>query len=178
MPLLGKERDRKGVEVMATMTRWLVLLAGVLTIVLGFIIVCSRSASLSVDLSFADDANNRASWRMALFSFTPSVFVDVWTPMFMGVITTLVHFPSFQCPLIDQNFWRMFLWLFIMAMFGNLGYEGGIGIIFGAITLFVDLLCLITAVIHDGPASLELAWPAKFNLAANRESKMTEETQV
>eukprot|EP00922_Rhytidocystis_sp_ex-Travisia-forbesii_P006230 GHVS01009030.1.p1 GENE.GHVS01009030.1~~GHVS01009030.1.p1 ORF type:complete len:182 (+),score=30.51 GHVS01009030.1:362-907(+) len=164
MAVLGNDGNRDGAEVFAKITRWLCLVSGILTIILGFISIFTKNASLSVGNGFADDANNRGSWRMALFSFTPDVFVDTWTPMVMGFVTTLVHFNSFKFQMISENFARMFVWLFVLGMFGNLGYSGGIGIIVGSFTFLADLFCLIAALIHDGPANLELSYGNKFSL--------------
>eukprot|EP00922_Rhytidocystis_sp_ex-Travisia-forbesii_P006233 GHVS01009033.1.p1 GENE.GHVS01009033.1~~GHVS01009033.1.p1 ORF type:complete len:179 (+),score=15.77 GHVS01009033.1:464-1000(+) len=164
MAVLGSGGNRDGVDMIAMVTRFLCLLSGVLTIILGFISIFTKSASLSVNMGFADDANNRGSWRMALFSLTPSVFVDTWTPIVMGFVTTLVNFPSFNCRMISGNFARMFVWLFVVAMFGNLGYSGGIGIIVGSFTFLADLFCLVTALLHDGPANLELSYNNKLGM--------------
>eukprot|EP00922_Rhytidocystis_sp_ex-Travisia-forbesii_P006919 GHVS01010117.1.p1 GENE.GHVS01010117.1~~GHVS01010117.1.p1 ORF type:complete len:180 (-),score=30.30 GHVS01010117.1:242-781(-) len=179
MPLIHHEKTARLAELLAAATRWLTFIAGVCTMVLGFWSVCEKHVSLEVDdTGFTNDVN-KYTWRIALFSFTPHVFVDVWTPMVMGLLTTIIHFPSFHIDILSQNFWRMFLWLFITAMFGNLGYVGGIGIIVGSITLLADLFCLITAFFHEGPACLELTLASNFSSAAkNQESKMTATSEV
>eukprot|EP00921_Rhytidocystis_pertsovi_P009991 GHVQ01015974.1.p1 GENE.GHVQ01015974.1~~GHVQ01015974.1.p1 ORF type:complete len:144 (+),score=9.76 GHVQ01015974.1:468-899(+) len=93
--------------------------------------------------------------------------VDVWTPFVFGMVTVMVNFNGFNCNFITQNFGRLFLWLFITAMFANLGYAGGIGIIFGSYTLVVTLLALIANFICDGPACLEFAMPNSLEKIAH-----------
>eukprot|EP00921_Rhytidocystis_pertsovi_P009990 GHVQ01015973.1.p1 GENE.GHVQ01015973.1~~GHVQ01015973.1.p1 ORF type:complete len:179 (+),score=7.26 GHVQ01015973.1:111-647(+) len=152
----------------AQVVRYMSLVAGFLTLILGFISICARHARLTViEGKFALDDTNKYSWRFELFSFVPSVFIDVWTPFVFGMVTVMVNFNGFNCNFITQNFGRLFLWLFITAMFANLGYAGGIGIIFGSYTLVVTLLALIANFICDGPACLEFAMPNSLEKIAH-----------
>lgn len=81
---------------------------------------------------------------------------DTWTPLVMGGMTVLCHLTAFNLTSLNKNFTRHFVWLFIVAMNGNLGYEGGLGIVFGSITLFVALLCFIALLVVEQPVSLRL----------------------
>ncbi|CBZ51595.1 conserved hypothetical protein [Neospora caninum Liverpool] len=127
-------------------TRWLGLIAGALTLVQWCFILPSKKVSLSVaDGDFLRDVN-KDGWRFALFSFVPEVFIDVWTPFVMGLISVLCHFNFYSIDFNSKNFAVFFVWNCVLALFGNLGYCGGIGIISGSVSLitsFLSLICFI-----------------------------------
>lgn len=43
-----------------------------------------------------------------------------------------------------------------MALFGNMGYAGVVGIVVASVTLLASLFSLICAFVYDGTASLRL----------------------
>lgn len=142
-------------EPLALVTRWLGFVSGVLTIILWCFQLSSTSPSISIGCDPLADVN-KSSWRMQLFSFVPSVFIDVWTPCVMGVMTIMSHVSSFRLDFLNVNFAHYFIWCLIMALFGNIGYAGVVGIIVASITLITSFLSLICAIVYDGSASLKL----------------------
>ncbi|CDJ56962.1 hypothetical protein, conserved [Eimeria maxima] len=140
---------------LATVTSWMGLTAGVLTLILWCFLLPASKVRLSVEPgNFLGDVNQER-WRQALFSFTPEVFVDVWTPFIFGTISVVAHFSSFEF-FITGDFFRFFFWNLIMALFGNLGYAGGLGIICGSFTLLVAFFSLVCLCACNGPAKLNL----------------------
>ena len=90
---------------------------------------------------------NGAYWR-SIFSFNTSVFFDLWTPIFLGLV--LIH--SSVPGLIDSSHefeadqWRYLCVLFIItAIFGSFGYSGNLGVIAGFINVLAGVVCLIAA---------------------------------
>ncbi|KEP65307.1 UNVERIFIED_CONTAM: hypothetical protein HHA_286770 [Hammondia hammondi] len=135
--------DTRGAGDLLIVTRWLGLIAGLLTLIQWCFILPSKDVSLSVDNGdFLKDINHD-SWRFALFSFVPEVFIDIWTPFVMGMISVLCHFDFYPIDFNSKNFAVFFVWNCLQALFGNLGYCGGIGIISGSFSLLVSLLSLI-----------------------------------
>ncbi|KEP59840.1 UNVERIFIED_CONTAM: hypothetical protein HHA_229680 [Hammondia hammondi] len=145
--------DDAASPVLAVITRWLGFVSGALTIMLWCLVLPTTNASISVPDHFLDDVN-RETWRMQLFSFSPDVFIDMWTPFVMGLASVLCHFESFDLSLITGNFARFFLWNFVMALFGNLGYAGGMGVVVGSVTLLTTLFSLMCIFICDESAKL------------------------
>lgn len=155
----GKRTEKKhkmaSLEPLATVTRWVGFVSGVLTILLW----CFQLSSTSPSISIGDDPLadvNKSSWRMQLFSFVPSVFIDVWTPFVMGAMTVMSHIASFHLDFMSVNFAHYFIWSVLMALFGNMGYAGVVGIVVASITLLSSLLSLICAFLYEGTASLKL----------------------
>ncbi|KAL8447462.1 hypothetical protein Emed_004416 [Eimeria media] len=144
-----------GVEPLAVVTRWVGFVSGILTVLLWCFQLSSTSPSITIGKDVLADVNKQ-SWRMQLFSFVPSVFIDVWTPFVMGAMTIMSHMSSFHLDFLNVNFAHYFLWSFVMALFGNIGYAGVAGIVVASITLLAALLSLICAVLYDGTASLKL----------------------
>ncbi|CDJ65023.1 hypothetical protein, conserved [Eimeria necatrix] len=142
-------------EPLATVTRWVGFVSGVLTIILWCFQLSSTSPSISIGSDPLKDVN-KITWRMQLFSFVPTVFIDIWTPFVMGACTLLAHFPSFNLSFINVNFAHYFIWSFLMALFGNMGYAGVVGVVVASVTLLSSLLSLICAFLYDGTASLNL----------------------
>lgn len=135
---------------------WLTLISGILTVLVWCFLLPSVNASLSVqDGDFLADVN-KGSFRFAMFSFVPAVFIDIWTPFIMGFISILTQFKNFRVDWLNKSYARLFLWNFTVALFANLGYSGGIGIIVGSVTLCVTLLCLVMAILQDGECCLGL----------------------
>ncbi|OEH77970.1 uncharacterized protein LOC34620838 [Cyclospora cayetanensis] len=143
------------IEPLVTVTRWVGFVSGVLTIILWCFQLSSTSASISIGSDPLADVN-KATWRMQLFSFVPSVFIDVWTPFVMGAMTLMSHFASFHLDYLTVNFAHYFIWSMLMALFGNIGYAGVVGIVVASVTLLAALLSLICVVMYKGTASLKL----------------------
>ncbi|KAL8440513.1 hypothetical protein Efla_007245 [Eimeria flavescens] len=138
-----------GKQTFARVTSWLAFVSGVLSLVVFFFMMPSVSPRVLVfDGNFADDYN-RDSWRFAMFSFVPDVFVDIWTPFVMGMISILCHFDEFGFTWMSKTYAHLFAWNFVLALFGQIGYSGVIGIIASSVTLLCTLFCLICAFIVD-----------------------------
>lgn len=105
--------------------------------------------------------------------------VDSWSPFIFGAVGTMCHvkhFPALKA--ITKSYDRYLvrkqvkhhyvvqMFLFSMALFGSLGYEGGLGIIVGSIVLVASLFAVISfLIVKDDHASLELS--LGFNAIAN-----------
>lgn len=137
-------------------TRWIGLITGALTLLQWCFLLPSKDVSLKVGNDFIEDVN-QLTWRGTLFSFVPDVFIDVWTPFVFGFISLLCHFNFYPITFNCKNFCVFFLWNLVQALFANLGYSGGIGIIVGSVSLLAALLSLICFILNrDADASLHL----------------------
>eukprot|EP00920_Eleutheroschizon_duboscqi_P034104 GHVT01081785.1.p1 GENE.GHVT01081785.1~~GHVT01081785.1.p1 ORF type:complete len:264 (-),score=28.82 GHVT01081785.1:217-1008(-) len=142
-------------EKFAKATRWSGMISGVLTLILSCFVLPSSGATLYIPSDFLSDVN-KTTWRLPVFSFTPDTFIDVWTPFVMGVISVLSHFSSFRFSFMSLSFLRFGLWHLLVALFGNLGYCGGMGIIVGAASLVSSVLGFCAALVHEGPAYMQV----------------------
>lgn len=144
-------------ETLAKVTSWFGLACGVLSLVVFFFLMPSVSPRVHVyKHSFTSDYN-RHTWRFAMFSFVPDVFVDIWTPFVMGMISIMCHFGEFNFDWMCKSYGHFFVWNFVMALFGQIGYSGIIGIIASAFTFVCTLLSLICAfLVKDQSAKLGL----------------------
>ncbi|PFH33110.1 hypothetical protein BESB_083090 [Besnoitia besnoiti] len=148
-------QDDTSSPVLAVVTRWLGFISGVFTMSLWCFLLPTTKASISIPHNFLDDVN-RETWRLQLFSFSPDVFIDMWTPFVMGLAAVLCHFENFNLSFITQDFMRFFLWNFILALFGNLGYAGGMGVVVGCVTLLTTFFSLICIFVCNGSAKLDI----------------------
>ncbi|CDJ34108.1 uncharacterized protein EMH_0018760 [Eimeria mitis] len=142
---------------LARFTSWLGLACGVLSLVVFFFLMPAVSPRVVVyDESFTKDYN-RYTWRFAMFSFVPDVFVDIWTPFVMGMISIFCHFGEFNFDWMCKTYAHFFVWNFVMALFGQIGYSGIIGIIASSFTFLCTLLSLICAfLVKDQSAKLQI----------------------
>lgn len=149
-------RNVDGPASLATVTSWMGLIAGVMTLILWCFLLPASKVRLSVSPgNFLDDVNQKR-WRQALFSFSPEVFVDVWTPFLFGAVSIVAHFTNFDLFLVTGDFFRFFCWNLVMALFANMGYSGGLGIICGSFTLLVAFFSLVCLCACNGSAKLNL----------------------
>eukprot|EP01056_Protomagalhaensia_sp_Gyna25_P000878 Protomagalhaensia_sp_Gyna_25__877@NODE_1422_length_1850_cov_541_589729_g1147_i0_p2_GENE_NODE_1422_length_1850_cov_541_589729_g1147_i0NODE_1422_length_1850_cov_541_589729_g1147_i0_p2_ORF_typecomplete_len158_score16_54_NODE_1422_length_1850_cov_541_589729_g1147_i06731146 len=138
--------------------KWTGLISSVLTLVLGLVHIIKIDARVHwPNGSFIDD-NQAGSWRWPLFTFQPDRFFDIWTPFLLGLLGVMAHIRQFPniCKL-TKDFVRYFIFLFIVALFGNLGYNGGLGIIVGSVTLLAALFVLIVIFVNNENACLDLS---------------------
>lgn len=146
-----------GKETFAKITSWLGFGCGILSLVVFFFMMPSVSPRIVVFKDHFTRDYNRHTWRFAMFSFVPDVFVDIWTPFVMGLIAILCHFGEFHFDWMCKSYGRFFVWNFVMALFAQIGYSGIIGIIASAFTFVCVLFSLICAfIVKDRTASLEL----------------------
>lgn len=152
-------------DVLAKFTSWLGLFCGVFTLLVWCFLLSGINAKIKVDTSDVLNDVNKFYWRDAMFSFRPTVFFDIWTPFVMGFISILCHFNSFELQWMSRTFVHYFLWNFVLALFGNIGYAGGIGIICSSFTFLCTLLSLICIiVVSDQSPKLGLSLPGKDKL--------------
>ncbi|KAL8273402.1 hypothetical protein Esti_002647 [Eimeria stiedai] len=145
-----------GPATLATVTSWMGLMAGVMTLILWCFLLPASKVRLSIAPdNFLSDVNE-TRWRQALFSFTPDVFVDLWTPFVFGAVSVSAHFNNFDLHMVTGDFFRFFLWNLVMALFANMGYAGGLGIICGSFTLLVAFFALVCLCACNGSAKLNL----------------------
>lgn len=146
-----------GKETFAKVTSWLGLACGALSLMVFFFLMPAVSPRIVVfSGNFAKDYN-RHTWRFAMFSFVPDVFVDIWTPFVMGMISILCHFGEFNFDWMCKTYGHFFVWNFVMALFGQIGYSGIVGIIASSFTFLCTLFCLICAfLVKDRSAKLNL----------------------
>ncbi|KAH0471534.1 MAG: uncharacterized protein KVP18_003489 [Porospora cf. gigantea A] len=134
--------------------------SGCLLLIQGIVHLTNSHAHLNFNAWWNDP--NASSWRYALFTFMPDVFFDKWTPFFMGFAGLTMHLK--QIPLLKtqlqrctQNSICFFAWNLVAALFGSLGFDGGLGIVVGTSILLTCLLCLITVFLErDADMSLKL----------------------
>jgi len=83
-------------------------------------------------------------WR-DVFSFQPELFIDRWTPLFMGIISVLLHLEHTRWDKIADNWIRFGLWFIFQALWGSFGYAGNLGIITGFICCVTGTLAIMAA---------------------------------
>eukprot|EP00915_Cephaloidophora_sp_WS-2016_P006404 GHVH01008617.1.p1 GENE.GHVH01008617.1~~GHVH01008617.1.p1 ORF type:complete len:162 (+),score=12.63 GHVH01008617.1:10-495(+) len=90
---------------------------------------------------------NKDTWRMKVFSFELSVFVDVWTPVVFGLLGITIHSTpeSASAKRIGTSYTRYAVFLIVQALFGCIGYGGAIGIILAGMPLLSAFLALIVS---------------------------------
>ena len=91
-----------------------------------------------------------------MFSFRPSVFVFIWTPLVFGLIACAQLFASGKWWFICGNMLKGCLFHITMALFACFGYSGKVGIIVGFIESLAALLCLIAVLLKN---AWEDPWP-------------------
>eukprot|EP01054_Gregarina_sp_Poly1_P004616 Gregarina_sp_Poly_1__4615@NODE_246_length_10752_cov_151_576135_g216_i0_p12_GENE_NODE_246_length_10752_cov_151_576135_g216_i0NODE_246_length_10752_cov_151_576135_g216_i0_p12_ORF_typecomplete_len151_score11_15SfLAP/PF11139_8/0_0069Colicin_V/PF02674_16/1_2Colicin_V/PF02674_16/6_1e03Colicin_V/PF02674_16/7_5DUF1700/PF08006_11/4e02DUF1700/PF08006_11/0_84CbiQ/PF02361_16/2_7e02CbiQ/PF02361_16/5_7DUF202/PF02656_15/19DUF202/PF02656_15/3_2e02_NODE_246_length_10752_cov_151_576135_g216_i082978749 len=148
---------RKG-SGLQNISRWLGFVVGLLTLILGLVHFFDSKPRLRWPAGRFRDDNNASSWRWTLFSFAPSIFIDNWTPAVFGVVGLVAHFGKHAgpCGFVTKDFLSYAIFLLIVALFANLAYNGGLGIIFSIVSFLATLLCFITAFSQQDSASLDL----------------------
>eukprot|EP01054_Gregarina_sp_Poly1_P000992 Gregarina_sp_Poly_1__991@NODE_1241_length_4666_cov_269_446184_g846_i0_p4_GENE_NODE_1241_length_4666_cov_269_446184_g846_i0NODE_1241_length_4666_cov_269_446184_g846_i0_p4_ORF_typecomplete_len156_score10_38_NODE_1241_length_4666_cov_269_446184_g846_i019332400 len=143
-----------------TATRWLCLIASCLTVVLGIVHLIDTSPRLKWPTGkFHDDFTNMDRWRAQLFTFSPNVFVDCWTPLVLGLAGTTAHFDGVGGGIgfLTKDFLTAAIFQLICAFFADLAYNGGLGILFSIFAFAASLLGFVTAFTDEDSASLELS---------------------
>lgn len=144
-------------QTFAKVTSWLGFACGVLSLVVFFFMMPSVSPRVVVYSDGFTEDYNRHTWRFAMFSFVPDVFIDIWTPFVMGMISICCHFGEFNFDWMCKTYGHFFIWNFVMALFGQIGYSGVIGIIASSFTLLCTLFSLICFfMVRDQSAKLGL----------------------
>lgn len=145
-------------EQIQKVARWSGLIASLLVLLVGIVNIATSNAHCKWPADGFTDDVNYSTWRMALFTFEPSVFVDKWTPIFFGLIGTFCHYVQFDLKIITRNFIRFFVFHVISGLFACIGYCGGLGILCSVVVWFTCLMSLIAGIMNgDAQASLELS---------------------
>ncbi|CDJ63033.1 hypothetical protein, conserved [Eimeria necatrix] len=139
-----------GKQVLGKVTGWLGVITGAFTIIVWCFLLSARDPKIKLDSEDALNDINKVFWRLALFTFTPSVFFDIWTPFVMGFVSILCHFQKFDLTWMCKTYIHYFIWNFALGLFGNIGYAGGVGIICSAFAFLTALLSLICIFILPG----------------------------
>lgn len=152
----------KSGSTLQTVTRWLCFIASILTAVLGVVHLVDSKARLHWPGSgqkFHDDAVNQVTWRYNLFTLMPTIFVDNWTPLVLGLAGTAAHFEDVGhgISFLTKDFLTAAIFQLICALFADLAYNGGLGIIFSIFAFAASLFGFVTAFSDEDSASLELA---------------------
>lgn len=127
--------------------RFSALAAGLLTAAVG---VCrlldSRACLRWPREDFLADVN-AVIWRQRLFILGPAAMCDLWIPFVFGVASLYAHFeqlgPSKANRCLIHSAWSI-----AQALFANLGYCGGLGIIAGALSAFAAGTSVVSFVLH------------------------------
>lgn len=142
--------DSDSKRILGKVTSWLGLICGVFTVIVWCFLLQTLKPKIMVDKEDAINDVNKHYWRYTMFSFAPTVFFDIWTPFVMGFISILCHFQNFDLTWMSKTYVHYFLWNFTLALFANIGYSGGIGIICSSFTFLCTLLSLICAFVLPG----------------------------
>lgn len=145
-------------DLLKTATRYAGFISSILVAILGVVHVAQRKAYLDWPSGAWNDDVNYLPWRGRLFSLHPDALADHWTPCIFGFVGALLHFRTFHVRVITKSFIRFFIFHFLMALFGSIGYEGGLGILISIAPFVASLLSLITFFVCDDTADLNLYW--------------------
>lgn len=124
-------------------TGWIGFISGILSMIVSLFLMPSLGPRI---LMFEDQFTadfNQYPWRLAMFSFIPDVFMDVWTPFIMGMISIMCHFRVFHFDWMCRSYGRFLFWNLALGLFGQIGYCGIVGIIASAFSFLCSLLSLI-----------------------------------
>ncbi|GBG24840.1 Hypothetical Protein FCC1311_010582 [Hondaea fermentalgiana] len=93
-------------------------------------------------------ADVNGQWRN-VFTFVPDPFLLHWSPLILGLATISIHFaePGWIIEAIAHTWFRLFLWLIFVALYGSFGYAGNMGIIVGFFLVFIAALALLIEVL-------------------------------
>lgn len=154
------------------------LIAGGLTFSLGIFHLLATNPSLKWPSSFLEDVN-ADTWRNSLFSLAPNAFVDIWAPAGIGLISTVVHLKSTEKSVlrfIVRNYVTFALWNVFQALWGDMGYRGGLGICIAILSLGVAAASFAVAVIGgDTSASLRFDYSMYTRKSREQSNVVTSE---
>jgi len=158
----------------------LITCSSILTLICGFIVaIGAMPDGCNVDCvgpglnwntgeeAFITNSNN--SWR-SVFSLTPVVIANIWTPLIAGVVGLLALFGRIR--ILFHTWTRAAWWHLFQALFLNFGFAGNWGIITGFVSLMTCLVCFICAKVAGfEPAVGILSCPQSVAGPAKRISK-------
>mmetsp|Transcript_108143 Transcript_108143/g.305762 ORF Transcript_108143/g.305762 Transcript_108143/m.305762 type:complete len:159 (-) Transcript_108143:50-526(-) len=128
----------------AVISSWVALIASVCTFLQGFLYLILKIVDLRLEFGdcgfFEEDCNG--VWR-SVFTFRPSILLDIWTPLLVGLVGMALHLKSLKTKYMT-NYLQYALFMLVTALFANFGYVGGLGIILGTLSLLACVLCIVT----------------------------------
>lgn len=124
-------------------------IASLCTMALGIALLVQKIEGLKVRFEECEvlEAECDQQWRF-VFSLQPDVFLDLWTPTIFGVLGVSVHVNCLRlnalCDrLLPTGYMQYAFFMLATALFGNVGYCGKLGVIFGAISGAACLACVL-----------------------------------
>jgi len=87
-------------------------------------------------------------WR-GVFSFSPSIFVENWTPLIFGIVAILQLFAETRWAFVSSRWLRCMLFHAIMGLFACFPYAGQGGIVVGFAVVFTAFMCMVCEALAD-----------------------------
>jgi hypothetical protein len=133
-----------------TFVRAMFFASGVLMLITGFIFVgqlfntlpsCTGANCVGPSLmwgSFTNDLN--PAWRF-VFSLAPNAFVLNWTPVFLGLLSIICHWPGFGFDFCTRSFLHVALYNLLCALL-LFAYSGNMGVLSAVFCILVAICAL------------------------------------
>jgi len=90
----------------------------------------------------ATSSDLNTQWR-TVFTFAPDNFVDLWTPLILGMISLFMHIGALRWNSISSNWLTTCVWYLMCSLFGCFGYAGQMGIFGGLYVVLVSFCSLV-----------------------------------
>lgn len=125
----------------------LLLLGGILTLATGIASLTENDDGRALKFSGDDFINERysASFRV-LWNIHPDTIGYYWSPTIFGILMIFTHFYDLQWNFLFGSWIRVALIIPVIAIFCNIGYAGGLGIITGIFNLVAWILYVVLAI--------------------------------
>lgn len=86
------------------------------------------------------------NWR-SVFSLTPRVFVDLWTPAIFGGIALGLNIAPLRLKNVSDNVLTYLMFHVFMMLFGQFGYAGNLGVCTGFLTVLTSIFVVISMIV-------------------------------
>mmetsp|Transcript_90711 Transcript_90711/g.234225 ORF Transcript_90711/g.234225 Transcript_90711/m.234225 type:complete len:156 (-) Transcript_90711:323-790(-) len=129
--------------------------ASMLTLAVGVIYLILKLENASVhfyDCGFVTaDCND--PWRR-VFTLSPIVLLDLWTPVIMGLLGITIHIRSLlicniEESLLPHNYVQYGFFMLVTALCGNFGYCGKFGVLVGILSSISVFLCIMAKLMGE-----------------------------
>jgi hypothetical protein len=138
---------------LVTLARGLALFTAVFGVVVGIIRIANQLEDAEVswleDDRFEKD-DNYFSWCDRGFSFVPSIFIPLWTPLFFSLWALSQHIASLRYGDVNKTMLSSMVFHIIFGLFGLMGYAGNVGIMASAFAYLTAFVCLVGAICSSG----------------------------
>mmetsp|Transcript_90907 Transcript_90907/g.190081 ORF Transcript_90907/g.190081 Transcript_90907/m.190081 type:complete len:160 (-) Transcript_90907:267-746(-) len=135
---------------------WICFVISIATMGMGFLYVFLRFKEVDpLDFDGCDiKIGEFCKWRM-IFTIRPTMLLDLWTPVIMGLLGTAVHvhalrFSNIVLWFLPHGYVGYGVFMIIMALVANFGYCGQLGLILAFCSLAGALLCFIARCAMEG----------------------------